>query len=120
MKRIEIVVRPHALHALYEALVAEGLDRISVSTTSRWQQGTDAKTYRGVAYVERSSPRMRIEVVVLGEQLPQALAAVYRVARARRCEMDITLVTIARTIHIPAGADEPERTDRTAIRRQVA
>jgi len=107
MKRIEVVIRPHALDQVHAALAAEGIARITVSGLTSWRRDTEPNTYRGVAYVPMST-RVRIEAVVVEDEVNRTLDLLKQVARAGRFEMDITIVPVARTIRIPAGGREPE------------
>jgi len=108
MKRIEIVVSTQALGALRDALVAAGIARIAHSQIMETRDDAAPRIYRGTTYVVPSSARVKVEVTVLEDQIASTLHVVYGVARTGGFEMDITLVPIGRTIHVPARGHERE------------
>lgn len=81
MKRIEAYLRTHKLEAVKAALEEAGIVGMTVESVRGYgrQQGQTDK-YRGSTYALNLVPKVKVEVVLLDEQLEDALAAVREVS----------------------------------------
>ena len=69
MKKIEAVIKPFKLDEVKEALVEAGIEGMTVSEVKGYgrQQG-HSELYRGNEYVIDFIPKVKIEIVVSGEE----------------------------------------------------
>ncbi len=78
MKKIEAIIKPFKLDDVKEALVEAGIEGMTVSEVKGYgrQQG-HSELYRGAEYVIDFIPKVKIEIVVSGEEyLEKALEAI--------------------------------------------
>jgi len=69
MKKIEAVIKPFKLEDVKEALVAAGIEGMTVSEVKGYgrQQG-HSELYRGAEYVVEFIPKIKIEIVVSSQE----------------------------------------------------
>lgn len=79
MKKIEAVIQPFKLDAVKEALIAIGIDGMTVSEVrGHGRQKGHKEVYRGQEYTVDLLPKVKIEIVVpsaRSEEVIQCLAA---------------------------------------------
>ena len=82
MKKIECVIQPHKLDDVKEALVAIGINGITVMEVKGFgRQKGKVEHYRGSEYCVEFLPKVKLEVVVQDQILDQALDSIMRSAR---------------------------------------
>jgi nitrogen regulatory protein P-II 1 len=70
MKKIEAIIQPHKLEDVKEALVAAGVDGITISEVhGHGRQKGHTETYRGAEYKVDVRPKIKLELVVPDSQL---------------------------------------------------
>jgi nitrogen regulatory protein P-II 1 len=70
MKKIEAIIQPHKLEEVKEALVAAGIDGITISEVhGHGRQKGHTETYRGAEYKVDVRPKIKLELVVVDAQL---------------------------------------------------
>jgi nitrogen regulatory protein P-II 1 len=70
MKKIEAIIQPHKLEEVKEALVAAGIDGITISEVhGHGRQKGHTETYRGAEYKVDVRPKIKLELVVTDAQL---------------------------------------------------
>ena len=85
MKKIEAVIKPFKLDDVKEALQELGVQGMTVIEAKGYgRQKGHTELYRGAEYVVDFLPKIKIEVVVGDDQLPQALEAITQAARTGR------------------------------------
>ncbi len=69
MKKIEAIIKPFKLEDVKEALVAAGIEGMTISEVKGYgrQQG-HSELYRGAEYVVEFTPKVKIEIVVSSEE----------------------------------------------------
>ena len=69
MKKIEAVIKPFKLEEVKDALVEAGIEGMTISEVKGYgrQQG-HTELYRGAEYVVEFIPKVKIEIVVSGEE----------------------------------------------------
>ena len=81
MKKIEAIVRHHKLDDVKAALVAAGIQGMTVSEVRGFgRQRGHTETYRGTEYTVDYVPKVKIEVVV-GDDTSAAMSAIINAAR---------------------------------------
>ncbi|MCB4749128.1 MAG: P-II family nitrogen regulator, partial [Sulfurovum sp.] len=83
MKKIEAIIKPFKLDDVKEALVEAGIEGMTISEVKGYgrQQG-HSELYRGAEYVVEFIPKVKIEIVVSGEEyLSKAIEAIKSTAK---------------------------------------
>ena len=81
MKKIEAIVRHHRVEQVKEALVALGLQGMTISEVRGFgRQKGQTETYRGSEYRVDFLPKVKVEVVVADNKLEQAVNAIAKAA----------------------------------------
>ncbi len=82
MKKIEAIIRPEKFDGVKEAL--KGLGYPGMTTTSvegHGRQRGKEEQFRGATFKVEFLPKLKVEIVVLDEQVDRVLNAITRVAR---------------------------------------
>lgn len=109
MKKIEATIRPEKLEPVREALAEMGITGMTVMEVSgRGRQSGITLQWRAGEYKVEFLPKVKIEVVVLDEDLGRALNAIVRKARTgERGDGKIFVIPVEDAIRIRTG-DEGE------------
>ncbi len=82
MKKIEAVIKPFKLDEVREALSEVGITGLTVTEVKGFgRQKGHTELYRGAEYVVDFLPKIKIEVVVAGDVVEQAVDAIIKAAR---------------------------------------
>ena len=82
MKKIEAIVRHHKLDEVKEALMAIGLQGLTVTEVRGFgRQRGHVETYRGTEYRVDFVPKLKIELAVVAELAPKAISAIVAAAK---------------------------------------
>jgi nitrogen regulatory protein P-II 1 len=82
MKKIEAIIQPHKLEDVKEALVAAGVDGITVvEAHGHGRQKGHTEVYRGHEYKVDMRPKIKMEVVVADFQLERIVNLIVDAAR---------------------------------------
>ena len=82
MKLISCIIRPYKLDEVRDALAAAGVSGITVSEVRGFgRQKGHTELYRGAEYVVDFLPKLKVEVVVTGDQLDGVLEAIQQSAK---------------------------------------
>ena len=85
MRKVEAVIRHAKLVALKDALVAKGIQGMTVSEIRGFgRQRGHKDMYRGTEYVIDFLPKVKVEVMVTDAQLETAVETIIETARSRR------------------------------------
>jgi nitrogen regulatory protein P-II 1 len=81
VKKIEAVIKPFKLDEVREALAEIGVSRLPVTEVIGFgRQKGHTELYRGAEYVVDFLPKMKVEVVVTGEQASAVVDAIIKAA----------------------------------------
>ena len=81
MKKIEIITRPYKVDEVKESLTALGIQGMTISEVQGFgRQRGHKEVYRGAEYQVDFVAKVKIEVVVDDEVMPQAVQAVQKAA----------------------------------------
>jgi nitrogen regulatory protein P-II 1 len=81
VKKIEAVIKPFKLDEVREALAEIGVSGLTVTEVKGFgRQKGHTELYRGAEYVVDFLPKMKVEVVVTGEQASAVVDAIIKAA----------------------------------------
>lgn len=111
MKKIEAIIKPFKLDDVKDALVEAGIEGMTVSEIKGYgrQQG-HSELYRGAEYVVDFIPKVRIELVVSGDEFADAaIKAIKENAYTGKIgDGKIFVSTIEKTVRIRTGEEDDE------------
>ncbi|MCF6206819.1 MAG: P-II family nitrogen regulator [Sulfurovum sp.] len=111
MKKIEAIIKPFKLDDVKEALVEAGIEGMTISEVKGYgrQQG-HSELYRGAEYVVEFIPKVKIEIVVSGEEyLNKAIEAIKSAAKTGKIgDGKIFVSDITKTIRIRTDEEDEE------------
>lgn len=85
MKLVTAVIKPFKLDDVKDTLAAAGIQGMTVSEVQGFgRQGGHSETYRGTEYRVLFTPKTRIEVIVVDEQVDAAVDAIIEGARTEK------------------------------------
>ena len=111
MKKIEAIIKPFKLEEVKDALVALGIEGMTVSEVKGYgrQQG-HSELYRGAEYVVEFIPKVKIEIVVSDEEFAQkAVQAIQENAKTGKIgDGKIFVYDIEKAIRIRTDEEDEE------------
>ena len=82
MKKLEAIIKPFKLEDVREALVALGIEGMTVSEVRGFgRQKGHTEIYRGSEYMVDFLPKLKVEIVLPADLLERASEAVIKAAR---------------------------------------
>jgi nitrogen regulatory protein P-II 1 len=82
MKKIEAIIQPGKLDAVKDALLAMGIDGMTVSEVrGHGRQKGHTEVYRGHEYTVDLLPKVKLEIVVPSTRLDEIVRAIAQAAR---------------------------------------
>jgi len=111
MKKIEAIIKPFKLEDVKEALVEVGIEGMTISEVKGYgrQQG-HSELYRGAEYVVEFIPKVKIEIVVSGEDFAnKAIHAIKEAAYTGKIgDGKIFVSDISNVIRVRTGEEDEE------------
>jgi len=111
MKKIEAIIKPFKLEEVKDALVAQGIEGMTVSEVKGYgrQQG-HSELYRGAEYVVEFIPKIKIEIVVSTDAYAEAaIKAITEAAKTGKIgDGKIFVSDITHTIRIRTGETDSD------------
>ncbi|HEY9129394.1 MAG TPA: P-II family nitrogen regulator [Sulfurovum sp.] len=111
MKKIEAIIKPFKLEEVKDALVAQGIEGMTVSEVKGYgrQQG-HSELYRGAEYVVEFIPKIKIEIVVSTDAYAEAaIKAIMETAKTGKIgDGKIFVSDITNTIRIRTGETDSD------------
>ncbi|KAF0190914.1 MAG: nitrogen regulatory protein P-II 1 [Gammaproteobacteria bacterium] len=107
MKKVDAVIKPFKLDDVREALSEIGITGMTVTEGRGFgRQKGHTELYRGAEYVVDFLPKIKIEVVVLDEQLEPCIEAITRAARTGKIgDGKIFVSSVERVVRIRTGEE---------------
>jgi len=85
MKKIEAIIQPHKLDEVKEALIAIGVEGLTISESrGHGRQKGHTETYRGAEYKVDFVPKVKLELVVPDPRVNQVVSAIVASAKSGR------------------------------------
>lgn len=110
MKRIEAVIKPFKLEDVKEALTEAGITGMTVSDVKGYgrQQG-HSELYRGAEYVVDFLPKIKLDLVVNGEDVDNVVKIIAESAKTGKIgDGKIFVSPIEKIIRIRTGEEDEE------------
>jgi nitrogen regulatory protein P-II 1 len=83
MKKIEAIVRPHAVDDIREALLEAGFHGMTIMEVKGvGRQKGHTEVYRGAEYQVDFLPKIKIEIVVPDERVEEAVSIIIKCAKS--------------------------------------
>ncbi len=110
MKKIEAIIKPFKLDDVREALSDVGIMGMTVTEVRGFgRQKGHTELYRGAEYMVDFLPKVKLEVVVLDEQLDQCIEAIMETAQTGKIgEGKIFVYDVERVIRIRTGEENED------------
>jgi nitrogen regulatory protein P-II 1 len=105
MKKIEAIIKPFKLDEVKEALHEIGVQGITVTEAKGFgRQKGHTELYRGAEYVVDFLPKVKVEIVLMPEQVEPAVEAIMKAARTGRIgDGKIFVLDIQEAVRIRTG-----------------
>jgi nitrogen regulatory protein P-II 1 len=105
MKKIEAIIQPFKLEEVKAALLAAGVDGLTISEVhGHGRQKGHTETYRGAEYNVDVRPKIKLELVVPDPQLDRVVNAIVDAARSGKIgDGKIFVSTIENAVRIRNG-----------------
>ena len=85
MKKVEAIIKPFKLDEVKEALNEIGIQGITISEVKGFgRQKGHTELYRGAEYVVDFIPKIKLEIIVSDNILPQVIEAIEKSAKTGR------------------------------------
>lgn len=82
MKKVEAVIKPFKLDDVKDALTEIGIQGMTITEVKGFgRQKGHTEIYRGAEYLIDFLPKVKIEVVVTGEQVREVVQTIERIAK---------------------------------------
>jgi nitrogen regulatory protein P-II 1 len=112
MKQIVAVIKPFKLDEVREALAEMGVSGLTVTEVKGFgRQKGHTELYRGAEYVVDFLPKVKVEVVVKGEDVERCIEAILRAAKTGKIgDGKIFVLPVEQVVRIRTG-----ETDEAAV-----
>ncbi len=110
MKKIEAVIKPFKLDDVREALAEAGVDGLTVTEVKGYgRQKGHSELYRGAEYQVDFMPKVKIDVVVLDDDVDRAVDAIVAAARTGKIgDGKIFVYDIQRAVRIRTSEENED------------
>jgi nitrogen regulatory protein P-II 1 len=105
MKKIEAIIKPFKLDEVKESLSAIGVQGLTVTEVKGFgRQKGHTELYRGAEYVVDFLPKVKLEIIVRDEQVPEVVETIEKAAKTGRIgDGKIFVLPIDEIIRIRTG-----------------
>ena len=105
MKKVEAIINTYRLEAVKEALNALGIKGMTISEVKGYgRQKGHKEIYRGAEYLVDFIPKIRIEIVISSNMLPDVIDTIRNVANTNKIgDGKIFIYKVDRAIRIRTG-----------------
>jgi len=109
MKKVEAIIKPFKLDEVKEALSSIGVQGLTVSEVKGFgRQKGHTELYRGAEYVVDFLPKVKLEIIVSDELVPQVVQTIERAARTGRIgDGKIFVLPMEEVVRIRTGERGP-------------
>ena len=110
MKKLEAIIKPFKLDDVREASSDIGISGMTVTEVRGFgRQKGHTELYRGAEYMVDFLPKVKIEIIVLDEQLEQCINAIVETAQTGKIgDGKIFVYEVERVIRIRTGEENEE------------
>ncbi len=110
MKKIEAIIKPFKLDDVKEALQEAGITGMTITEVKGYgrQQG-HSELYRGAEYIVDFLPKVKIEIVVVDEDVEKAIQSIIESAKTGKVgDGKIFVTSIEKIVRIRTGEEDEE------------
>ncbi len=110
MKKIEVIIKPFKLDDVREALSEIGITGMTVSEVKGFgRQKGHTELYRGAEYVVDFLPKVKLEIVVVDEQMETCIDTVSQAARTGKIgDGKIFITNVEKAVRIRTGEEDED------------
>ncbi len=110
MKKIEIIIKPFKLDDVKAALNDLGIKGMTVSDVKGYgRQKGHTEVYRGAEYKVDFLPKMKLEIIVEGEQVDKVIEAVVNAARTGKIgDGKIFVLPVEKVVRVRTGETDSQ------------
>ena len=110
MKKIEAIIKPFKLDDVKEALNGIGIKGMTISKVKGYgRQKGHTEIYRGAEYVVDFLPKIKMEIIVDGEQVDQVVEAIVDAARTGKIgDGKIFVLPVEKIVRVRTGETDHE------------
>jgi nitrogen regulatory protein P-II 2 len=110
MKIVMAVIKPFKLEEVRDALTALGVHGLTVTEVKGYgRQKGHTEIYRGAEYAVSFLPKLKIEVAVAGEMVPQVIEAITAAARTGQIgDGKIFVTSLEKAVRIRTGETDTD------------
>ena len=110
MKKIEAIIKPFKLDDVREALSETGVEGLTVTEVKGYgRQKGHSELYRGAEYQVDFMPKVKIDVVVLDEDVERTVEAILQAARTGKIgDGKIFVYNVERAVRIRTSEENEE------------
>ncbi|MDO4429799.1 MAG: nitrogen regulatory protein P-II [Lonepinella koalarum] len=110
MKKIEAIIKPFRLDDVREALSDVGITGMTVTEVRGFgRQKGHTELYRGAEYAVDFLPKVKLEIIVLDEQVEQCIEAIMNSAQTGKIgDGKIFVYDVERVIRIRTGEENED------------
>ncbi|OOZ40527.1 transcriptional regulator [Solemya pervernicosa gill symbiont] len=108
MKKIEAIIKPFKLDDVREALSEIGVSGMTATEVKGFgRQKGHTELYRGAEYVVDFLPKVKVELVVTGDQVAACIEAITNAARTGKIgDGKIFVTPVERVVRIRTGEED--------------
>jgi nitrogen regulatory protein P-II 1 len=108
MKKVDAIIKPFKLDDVREALSAIGITGMTASEVKGFgRQKGHTELYRGAEYVVDFLPKVKIEVVINGNQLDDCIEAITSAAKTGKIgDGKIFVLPVDRVVRVRTGEED--------------
>lgn len=105
MKKVEVIIRPEKVDAVIDALTRIGYSGVTISEVKgHGKQKGITRQWRGNEYVVAFLPKVKIEVVVLDEDMDRTVHTIVRKSRTgHHGDGKVFITDIAEAVRVRTG-----------------
>ena len=105
MKKLEAIVQPFKLDEVKEALIAIGVDGMTISEVrGHGRQKGHSETYRGQEYNVDLLPKVKIEIVIPDARLEEVMSTLAKAARTGKIgDGKVFVLDVSQAVRIRNG-----------------
>lgn len=110
MKKVEAIIKPFKLDEVKESLSGIGVQGLTVSEVKGFgRQKGHTELYRGAEYVVDFLPKVKLEIIVKDELVPQVVETILKAAKTGRIgDGKIFVLPIDEVVRIRTGERGPD------------
>jgi len=105
MKKVDAIIKPFKLDEVKEALSAIGIQGITVTEVKGFgRQKGHTELYRGAEYVVDFLPKVKLEIIVKDDMVPNVVSAIEKSAKTGRIgDGKIFVMPVEEVVRIRTG-----------------